>query len=239
MTIIQPRLLPILCVLNLDRTYINVKNQKFILFLGLLIISSHCLAKDHTKINEESLNLALKKYLNEKGDFCLGKFDWPINVSEAEFNNGSRDSIQMPVLEKLGLVSVSDASALRKIDETDIPVPVKRYQLTDEGKKFYLEKESFSRLEGKAVQHSHDFCAAKVSLKKIANWQKAIEPTEGEQILVNYTYNLKTVPWAENPEIQKVFPYLAQLIKGAGQAKLQQQFKLVDGQWLPVYPWQQ
>src|SRR5580692_7769672 len=54
--------------------------------------------------SQKSLKPAVRKYLEEKGNFCLGKFEWPISVSDEDRKTGTHDALQMPVLEKLGLV---------------------------------------------------------------------------------------------------------------------------------------
>ena len=67
-----------------------------------------------TQPNRTAVTIALRDYLAKQGNFCLGKFDWPIDVSERDFQMGTRDAVQMPVLEKLGLVVSSEVSVKRK-----------------------------------------------------------------------------------------------------------------------------
>jgi hypothetical protein len=42
---------------------------------------------------------ALKKYLDAQGYVCVGKFNWPIDVSSEDFQHNARDAVQMPVLD--------------------------------------------------------------------------------------------------------------------------------------------
>ncbi len=56
---------------------------------------------------KKNLAPAVAKFLREKGDFCLGKYTWPISVSEHDRQGRSNDAVQLPVLEKLGLVTSS------------------------------------------------------------------------------------------------------------------------------------
>ena len=210
---------------------------KILITLGLLCLSGLAGAMNTNEPNQKNLKTALEKYLEQQGDFCLGKFDWPIDVSESEFSIGSRDALQMPVLEKLGLVSSSSASAMRKVDETELAVPVKRFALTKQGKQFFLPKKSVTGVGAKQVVHSHDFCAAKLSLAKIVGWDKP--ETQGDNLVttVSYTFKLAVAKWAQDAEIQKVFPLLATIVKGEETMQLKQQFRLEGKNWVPVYPW--
>src|ERR1700742_3562512 len=76
--------------------------------------------------SQKSLKPAVKKYLEEKGNFCLGKFEWPIAVSDEDRKTDTNNALQMPVLEKLGLAVASDTPG----DPT-----IKSYSLTEEGQK--------------------------------------------------------------------------------------------------------
>ena len=186
---------------------------------------------------EKALKLALEKYLAQQGDFCLGKFDWPIDVSESEFSIGSRDALQMPVLEKLGLVSSSNASAMRKVDEVELAVPVKRFELTEKGQLFYLPKQSVTGSIGKQLVHAHDFCAGKLSLDKIVGWEKPVMQGDSQRTTVSYTYKMAAAKWTQDPEVHKVFPLLAKVVNGESSMLLKQQFQLSGKSWVAVNPW--
>jgi hypothetical protein len=213
-----------------------MKTRHFI-YAGLLCISNAAFCTNSTEPNQKILVSAVKKYLAQQGDFCLGKFDWPIDVSESEFGMGTNDAVQMPVLEKLGLVISSNASAMRKVDEADISVPVKRYQLTEAGKAFYLPKESSAIVGGKKVMHTHDFCAGKLSLNKLVRWDKTTMEGKHQETTVTYTYKIAPAKWTQNPEIQAVFPMLTKVLKGEGSMQLQQQFRFSKKSWVPVNSW--
>ncbi|MGD0958259.1 MAG: hypothetical protein ABSB19_00480 [Methylomonas sp.] len=202
-------------------------NNKFLIALVLISIPCAGFGADNAEPNSKTLISAMKKHLQQHGHFCLGKFDWPIDVSEAEFGMKTRDALQMPVLEKLGLVVSSPAEAMRKVDDAELSVPVKRYALTDAGKKFYLEKESVLLVGGKQVKHTHDFCVGKLSLDKVVNWTKK----DNAHLTVSYTYKIAAAAWTYNPEAQKAFPLMAHIVNGEGKVKLEQPFRLVGGDW--------
>lgn len=192
-----------------------------------------------SKPDRTVLTAALEKYLAQRGDLCLGKYDWPIDVSAADVERGTRDALQMPVLEKLGLVASTDGSVMRKIDEVEEPVPVKRYALTEAGKKFYLDKEiSTTTSGGNKVVHHGDFCAGKLSLNKVVKWDKPVLAGDRLETTVSYTYKFAAAEWAHDPEAQKVFPMVERILKGEGSLQLQQHLRLSGKSWVAVNPWQ-
>lgn len=212
-----------------------MKTKKILITVALLCVSGSAFSANSTEPNQKVLTQALKGYLEKQGQFCLGKFDWPIDVSEAEFNLKTRDALQMPVLEKKGLVVAGSASAMRKVGDSELMVPVTRYTLTDAGKAFYLNKEAVVYAAGKQTVHNHDLCAGKLSLNQVVAWDKPVG--ENQQTTVSYTYKIAAADWTHDAEVQKVFPMLAQIVNGEGKVKLKQAFKLSGNVWVPVYPW--
>jgi len=187
------------------------------------------------------LAAAMGKYLAQQGDFCLGKVDWPIDVSALDIEMGTRDAVQMPVLEKLGLVASTDGSALRKQGEAEESesVEVKRYALTEAGKKFYLDKEiSSTTASGKRVVHHGDFCAGKLSLDKLVRWDKPTVVGEHTETTITYTYKIAAAEWTRDPDARKVFPMVDRILKGEGSMQLQQHFRLSGKSWIAVNPWE-
>jgi hypothetical protein len=49
-----------------------------------------------------------------------------------------------------------------------------------------------------------------------------------------YTYQVKAAPWTGDEELQKVFPVVAQVIRGAGSAQLQETFRKTETGWVAV-----
>jgi len=208
---------------------------KYFITAGLMCFSSAAFCTNPTDPDQTVLTTALEKYLDQQGNFCLGKFDWPIDVSESDFGMRTRDAIQMPVLEKLGLVVSTSASVTRKVDDAEQTVSVKRYALTDAGKKFYLDKETQTTTsDGVKVMHHGDFCAAKLSLNKIVRWDKPESLGEYKETTVAYTYKIAAAKWTQDPEIQKAFPMLAYIVKGEGAVQLKQRFRLSGASWVAV-----
>ncbi|KAI1698964.1 hypothetical protein Ddc_18819 [Ditylenchus destructor] len=91
-----------------------------------------------TEPSADQLAAGMKDYLAKRGDLCLAKTDWPIDLTQHEIDSGARNALQLPV---------------------------RRYALTDDGKHFFIMREQARPDGGKAMRG--DFCAAKLSLDKV------------------------------------------------------------------------
>jgi hypothetical protein len=180
-------------------------------------------------LTAKNLQPAVRKYLEERGDFCLGKFEWPVAVSAADRQMRTNDSLQMPVLEKLGLVSESEVPS----DPT-----VKQYSLTEQGRKYYLTRKTVTvNAAGQQIRHSGDLCPAHLQLDKVVSWAKP-SITEGRtQTTVTYTYKVsRAADWAQDPDIRQVFPMIARILDNAGTQRLEQLFVWTGKGWAAVTP---
>jgi hypothetical protein len=184
-----------------------------------------------------ALTAAVKEYLRTRGDLCVGKFAWPIDVTEGDRAMPTNDALQMPVLERLGLVVSSEVVAGRHEADAKEGGPVKRYELTEKGRKFYLKKQMTSIGPGdQPVVHSGDFCVAKLSLNKVVRWDPPETVDGHEQTTVSYTYKVAAPDWTRDPEIQRVFPRVDILVRGAGTMQLKEMFRRTNGAWVAVTP---
>ena len=174
------------------------------------------------------------RYLNTQGNICVGKFEWPIDVTDGDLKIHSRDSIQMPVLEKLGLVRSSRATTQRPTEDGPKSLPATRYELTDAGQKFYLEKDQSTRARGNSVEHHRDLCGAQLSLDKVVSWSKAEDPSDRHVVTLTYTYHAVASEWMTDPDAQRAFPMLDRVIKGDGTMQLEERLRLADGAWVPA-----
>jgi hypothetical protein len=204
-------------------------NMNKILLTGLLMSVAYGAPGASQGLSENAFKPAVERYLAAKGDFCLGKFNWPIVVTKSDLQQASRDAIQMPVLEMFGLVASSSGAN---------DPSARSYDLTPEGKKYYLRKKTFTRGPLDApVEHPGDFCAAKLKLNRVIDWLPVSVVNGHEQTTVSYTYTLAFVaPWARDPAIQKVFPMVGRIVSGEGTQRLVQSFARVKGRWVAVAP---
>jgi hypothetical protein len=174
----------------------------------------------------------LREYLAQKGDLCLAKYDWPIDVSEADFKTGTRDAVQMPVLEQLGLVRASDATATRESADSTDTVPVKRYALTAEGQKYFLKKPMpHPGPDGRIVVRQGDFCVARLSLDRLVGWETPTHGGDHAETIVTFTYKIDAAPWARDERALHAFPMVARIIGGAGTLQLKEGFEQTDKGW--------
>ncbi len=209
------------------------------MILGLAFAGISCAAAGQPAVPDRaSAAAAVTRYLADHGDFCLGKMDWPVDISAIDERARGRDVIQMPVLESLGLVRSSAATALRlegpdaEEGGTPVPVAVRRYELTPLGEQFVREREVVVPAPGgDKVVRRRDLCAARLSLDQVV----AVAPGDGPRTFVaTYTYEARPVAWAVAPDFQRVFPMAARVIAGAHQMQLKQAFAWADGAWKPA-----
>ena len=188
-----------------------------------------------TELNRENLQVGMQAYLAQRGDLCLAKNTWPIDVTQKEIDLGARNALQMPVLERLGLVKSSVAKVIATEEDRSAEILVHRYELSARGREFYLSKPMRSmKSDGSSKTANGDLCAAKLTLDRVVDWQAVSSSGSEKMVVVNYTYHVSAADWVKDAEIQKVFPMLARVINGAGSMQLQESFKLTPTAWVAV-----
>ncbi|HEX4242113.1 MAG TPA: hypothetical protein VHZ53_11935 [Steroidobacteraceae bacterium] len=206
--------------------------------IAALALAGHAKAAS-APLTQKALRPAIESYLKEKGNFCLNKYDWPIEVQDGDRPNGTRDAIQMPALEKVGLVTASRGEP-----------GLTRYELTKEGRKYYrTQKIVIHRPGDQSVEHSGDLCAAKLVLDRVVSWdapretsaaQSAAAPQSADhdtQVIVRYTYKVVSAPdWTRDPEVAKAFPMMRRIFDGAGSQELEQSVTWSGRRWEAVTP---
>lgn len=185
------------------------------------------------ELNQANLTRAMNDYLGKRGDLCLAKSSWPVVVTEAESHAGSRNALQMPVLERLGLVTGEDALVqLAGEDGATTRAHARRYQLTAEGRKYYLARPAHKTPTGdRFADAGHDFCAAHLSLDKVVGWEPSNVPGAKNEAVVTYTYKVNPAPWTADRALRAVFPMVDTVIRGAGTLQLREAMVLGAGGW--------
>lgn len=175
----------------------------------------------------KTLEPGIVKFLEQKGDFCLGKFVWPIVVTQRDRAVATNDALQMPVLERLGVVASVQAK-----NEPSTTV----YALTEQGQNFYLRRPVVTHgVLDEAVLRPGDLCVARLTLDKVVAWQLAPAGEGAPQVTVKYTYQVSSsAPWASDAEFQKVFPLIGKVLRGGGEFQLEQALSWLNGAWVPV-----
>lgn len=203
------------------------------LSLAALALLSGC-GPQQPEANLQDMTAAMNAYLAKKGDLCLGKTQWPIDVPQREVGTRARNAVQMPVLEHVGLVSASEAKVEdAKEGEQPTEITVTRYVLTEEGKK-YLHTRGTPDTQA-------DFCAAHLTLDKVVGWEARKKTGDADKaknaaaaaVSVTYTYKVEAAPWTGDADVQKAFPMVDRVVRGAGTMQLKQNFRHTDSGWVP------
>ncbi|WP_285411263.1 hypothetical protein [Variovorax sp. efr-133-TYG-130] len=196
--------------------------------IALICALAACSASHDPKApTAENLAPALDEHLAQRGDICLAMFDWPIDLTEAEAGSGARHAIQFPVMEQLGLVHSTIVAVPKSSENPD--GAVKRFELTDAGRKFYKPHPYVTR----GAEHANDFCVAHLKREKIVDVKVDTSDAKHPLAVVSYTYQIDTAPWMQNADAQRVFPMITRIANGAGgQLQLRQGFTLGDKGWV-------
>ena len=194
-----------------------------------LLAASLALAACHKKTDPkaptlENFKSGMLAYLKVRGDLCVGK-QFPLDVTDREFQMGSRNAVQMPALEHAGIVNSTETTGEIQTEDGKVPAKVRRYRLTELGQRSYLAREVPGQVTntGEKVVRT-DLCAVKLSLDKVTHFELSPQqqPTSA---VVSYTYRVEPAPWTSDPEVQQVFPAVMHVIGGAGSAELKEAYR--------------
>jgi hypothetical protein len=178
---------------------------------GLFFVAACNHAKKPSNAN---FTAAINQYFAKHGEACTllgGQF--PINVSKSEQHDPSGIGAKLAALEQAGLVHASGTTAvvhsmLEPLRGPTPPQPVKRYELTEEGKKYLRQVPG-------AFGQTNGFCYGQKSVDSIIRWTEPTTTGADSQAEVVYTYKLvDSASWAERPDVQVVFPDIKATISG-------------------------
>jgi hypothetical protein len=206
--------------------------NKFIFGFAFVLTLSAC--NKTNEANADNFTKSMNAYLAKRGDLCFD-YSWPVDVTLAEFPYNSRNAIQMPVLEKLGLVHSSDAIKTIPIDDSNETrsVAAKRYQLTETGLKDYRAHNVVSSIiPGAKPIDRKDLCVATLTLDKIVKWEELPAVSGNRQVEVSYTYHVKSVPWMQDADARHVFQLADRVIQGDGKTEMKEAFVMTKDGWV-------
>jgi hypothetical protein len=227
---------------------------------GALIWMTGPVQADMAQPSERELTRAVTHYLSDHGDLCVGKFTWPRVVTHQDQLARTNDAVQLPVLERLGLVEsadipappappasltpvAEDASPNSSLDGSQpgspsaTPEMARRYSLTAKGRRYYLQKKRLTLgVHDQAVEHDQDLCVAHLNLDKVVKWSPPEEVRGHRETVVHYTYHVKSADWMADPQARQVFPVADRIIRNQGNMLMSVTVVQQDGKWLPVMP---
>ena len=201
-------------------------SKRLLLLACALTVTAACRVKpDPTRAAFER---GLQAYLARRGDLCVGRPRWPIDVPAG--TEGTADTVQLPVLEQLGLVT-STVIEMR-VDGAATPFRARRYRLTSAGHRLYLDRDTGRPAapdDARAPERA-DLCFATVKLHNVARWEIQKEGP-ATTALVSYTYHADAPAVARDPRFGRAFPAVARLLAGDGKAELVEGFTLTASGW--------
>lgn len=124
------------------------------------------------------------------------------------------DEPKLAALEQAGLVQATERTAvvhgmLDPLRGSTPPQPVKRYELTADGQKY------FQQIPGTLGQAS-GFCYGQKSVDSIVKWTEPATERSSPQAEVTYTYRIvDPASWAKRPEVQQAFSDVRTTVNGA------------------------
>jgi len=181
-----------------------------------------------------ALTTAVRSFLQSHGDLCVGKFTWPRVVTGADRQARTSDAVQLPVMERLGLVKSEVVPAV-----TPKSGAVTRYSLTAKGLQFYLQrKETILGAHDRPVQRAADFCVGRLSVDKVVKWSRPQQIHGQLETMVLYTYRIRPADWMADAQARKVFPVVDRIIRGQGNLLMSVTVQARNGEWVPVLPGQ-
>jgi hypothetical protein len=198
--------------------------------LALLTLAA-CSRPDPAAPSREAFEAGLRSFLADGHDeVCLAMYDWPMDLTEAEAGAHARHAVQLPVFEKLGLAHSTVMPVPKSAENPD--GAIKRYELTDEGRKYYLPH-AYTGRDGQA--HKSDFCVARVSVGRVESWELDTHDAQHPAATVSYSYRIEPAPWLKDADAQRVLPMVAKVIKGAdGGLQFHQGFTRGPQGWVAV-----
>ena len=179
---------------------------------GLLILTA---CNSTKQPSAENFARAIDRYLTKHGEACtmIGR-QFPIDIPRPEQIEQYGVRPKLVALEQAGLVHATDTTAvvhgmLDSLRGSSLPQPVKRYELTADGKKYFQQIPGMLGL-------SSGFCYGQKSVDSIVKWTEPATVGTSSETEVTYTYRIvDPAGWAELPEVQQAFSDIRTTVSGA------------------------
>jgi hypothetical protein len=195
---------------------------------GLLFLAA---CNEIKKPNDANFAKAINQYLAKHDEACtiIGR-QFPIDVPRAEQNDRYGIAPELAALEQAGLVHAGNTTAvvhgmLGALQGPTPPQPVKRYELTAEGKKYFRQIPTIFGLKS-------GFCYGRKTVGSIVKWTEPVTAGAYSRSEVTYTYKIvDPASWAERPEVQRAFPDIRTMVTGASKTNEIAGLQLTNKGW--------
>jgi len=184
----------------------------YLVFMASLVALSAC--NGARKPSDKTFTKAINEYLAKHGEACtvIGR-QFPIDIPRLEQNQQYGIGPKLMALEQAGLVHGVETTAVvhRMLDPlrgSTPPQPVKRYELSREGRKY------FQQIPG-ALGQTSGFCYGQKSVSSVVKWTEPATIGTSFQTGVTYTYRIvDAASWAQRPEVQQAFSDIRTTVNG-------------------------
>ncbi len=182
------------------------------LFAAFLVLAG---CNNEKKPNAANFRKAIDQYLAKHGQTCvLVDQAFPVDVTLPEQRQQTGIGPQTAALEQAGLVRGSDTMAVvhglaEALSRSTTPQPVRRYELTDEGRKAFRQTVvSFGQ--------ASEFCYGQKTVDSIIKWTEPAGMGSYTQSEVTYSYKIANLAaWARQLSTQQAFPDIRSTLQGS------------------------
>jgi hypothetical protein len=203
--------------------------RRLILFsLAAFLMLDGC--SNEKKPGAANFSKAINQYLAGHGQECtFFAQTFPIDIPASELKDQSGTAPQMAALERAGLVRGSNTTAVIHgmigALGPSAPRPVRRYELTDEGRKYFQMKPG-------AFGQGGAFCYGHEAVDSIVSWTKPESTGSSVQSEVTYTYKIPDLaPWAKQTDVQQAFGDIRTTVNGISKAHESVSLQLTNKGW--------
>ncbi len=196
---------------------------------GSLLLTS---CNDAKKPSDANLTIAIDQYLSRHGEACSSiNRQFPVDVPRSQPKDQYGIGSKLAALEQADLLHANDTTAVvhGMLDALNGPTrsqPVRHYELTEEGKKY------FRLIPGGVVGQTAAFCYGQKSVDSIIKRIDPVSTGGNSQTEVTYTYKITPLAaWASRTDVQQAFSDIKATIDGASKTSQVAGLQLTNKGW--------
>lgn len=202
--------------------------RPYLLVLAAFLLLSGC--NEAKKPNAAHFTVAINRYLAKHGAECtFFAQTFPVDIPASELKDRSGAAPKMAALEQAGLVRGNDTTAVIRGMMGALgpspPRPVRRYELTEEGRKYFQVKPG-------VFGQSSAFCYGHEAVDSIVKWTEPAATGPYTQSEVTYTYKIADLPaWATRADVQQAFGDIRTTVSGISKTDETAELQLTNAGW--------